>query len=393
MIPRLWGIQIAAGIPVITAVRILTVIYVIYLLRKKVLFKYYRDFFKAGIFTFPIMLIVFSLLVSSFFSANFTSSIFFFGSFLVEYLIIPVAIFSVCKRNEDINVLVRVICYTSLFVLFLGFFERFTQYNFYNIFGTFLKESGEVSNVTRSGGLRIRGAADHPIALGAYYALVFPFILYYLRDKFFLRTASLVLFFTVITFTDSRAGQVGFIIVFIIYYFIVERHRWVYCLFMPVPFASGSFRYRLQTLSPFFKGDAVLEASTIARSAQFNFMLPLIQNNLVFGHGMVSPPALMRTVKTYASTVDNFYLYFTWLYGLMGLFSWTLLMLYALIKPILYLRMKVFQEHLLILIISGVIAFCVINSVVADLTFHFMFWIYIGIITRILYNHINGINE
>jgi len=338
------------------------------------------------------MLIVFSLLVSSFFSANFTSSIFFFGSFLVEYLIIPIAIFSVCRTREDIDELVKVICFSAFVVLFLGVFERITHYNFYNIFGTFLWEGGVV-NASRSGGIRIRGAFDHPIALGAYFALVFPFILYYMRNSFIPKLLSIVLFFAVATFTDSRAGQVGFIIVFLVYFIVIERYKWIYIIFMLVPFASGSFRYRLQTLNPFFKGDAVLEASTIARANQFKFLTGYIKKNLLFGFGMDNVPAMMRWVGNYNSTIDNFYLLYTFQYGITGFLTWSLLMLYPLIKSLIYLKTKIFQEHLLVLLCGGIVAFCVINTVVALWTFHFMFWIYTGVITRILYNHINGINE
>lgn len=392
IMPLLWGVKIADAIPIIHSVRLLTIAYFIFLIQKRLLFKYYKDFFKTNIFTFPIIMILLSMLVSSLFSSKLVTTIFYLFAFPLETLIIPAAVFSVCKTREDINQLAKVICYSTLVLILLGCFEKFTQYNFYNSFGTYLPDMEMINNIRR-GQIRIRISFDHPIATGSHFALVLPFIIYYLRDNYFLRLVAISTVFIVITFTDSRAGQVGFIIIFIFYFIFVEKHRIFYSLMMILPFSSGTFRYRIMTLNPFFSGDPVLEGSTIARGDQFRFLTGFIKDNLFFGYGLDTVPALMRGVGNYVNSIDNYYLLYTFYYGIIGLMSWTLLMLYALIKPVLYLKWKIFDDKLLILLIGGTLAFCLINSVVALISLHFMFWVYLGVITRVLYNYANNITD
>lgn len=393
LLPRFWGIKLGGGIPVLHASRILSLIIILFLIRNKLFVSYYRDFFKADIFTKPIILIFISLLLTSFVSDNKPSTIFFLVSFIIETILLPVIIFSTYKTEEDIERLVSIIVYPAIILVIIGFIEYYAEYNIYSILGDYETEEFEIS--LRSEILRIRGSHSHPIAFGSYFALVLPFVFYKFKDKIIPLLITSLLIFIVITKTDSRSAQIGFGIVFFSYILFLSRYKFFIFLISPIPLISGSFRYRLMTLNPFYSGDVVLATSANARGDQFRFLINYIYDNLILGVGQVPPPDMLRWLTksggNWHNTIDNFYLLYTWFYGLCGLFSWGLLMIMSLVKPVLLFKKKILQNELVILILSGIVAFCIINTVVALVSFQFIFWMYLGILTRLMYNYKNNV--
>ncbi|HPF07087.1 MAG TPA: hypothetical protein PK293_13700 [Spirochaetota bacterium] len=392
LLPRFWGLRISEGIPAIHAHRVLSFVIIIILIRRKLLISYYRNFFKTGIFTKPILLVLISILLTVFVTENKPGTFFFLVSYIAETILIPVVIFSTYKTREDIEKFLSALIYPAIILAVLGLYENYSEYNIYTIFGIY-DESFDISaTLIRGGELRVMGPFDHPIAFGAYFALVVPFVIYKYKEQILPLILLLLIFFKVITDTDSRAAQIGFGIIFFVYFLLISKHKFLFFLFLPFTLLSGSFRYRLMTLNPFFSGDVVLQGSANARVEQFNFLKGYIYKNFLLGHGQVETPLMLRWLSgtglgNYHNTIDSFYVLYIWLYGLCGLLSWILLMMFAIIKPIIIFKNDIFDDNLVLLLLSGLISFCIINLVVALFSFHFLFWIYIGLLTRLMYNY------
>lgn len=403
LLPSLWGVDLGAGLPVLRAHRLITIILIFYLIRKKLLIKCYKDFFKEKTFGYPIFFVLSSLSLSSIFSEKAVSSIFFTLSLFFEYLILSVVIFSIFKKKEDLNRLINVICFSAGILCIIGLYEKVTHNNIYRIFGYYDSLfQRAMTHQMRGGDIRINGPFNHSIAFGSYLTLSLPFFLYKLKDQQLKFLASFVIIAVVIMATQSRAAQIGMFIIFIFYFlFIVKKKNIIIIMFFFIPLLVplvitemdqvGSY---LLKLDPFGSSDEALAASSGARFEQFFYFIKFIKKNLILGHGNMEPPPFMRGTPyggegNYETSIDNFYLMFSFHWGLMGLAGWLFLMMDTIIKPIIFFRKEIFKNYLLILTILGIIVFCIINMVVALYSFHFVYWIYIGILARLIVNERN----
>jgi len=267
----------------------------------------------------------------------------------------------------------------------IAIFENFTEFNFYSLLGSYDSGlSGVLSHASRGNDIRISGPFDHAIAYGAYFSLMLPLFLYKFNNRFLWLLFWMVFFIYIGLQTQSRAAQIGYVISITYYVLFIEKRKYLFLLILPIPFLSGSFRYSLSTLNPFFSGDEVLEQSSEARVNQLYFLFDYIKRNLVFGYGMVEPPAMMRWIGNYHNTVDNYYLLYTFYYGISGLITWLFLIITIFYKSFKIYAKFYFSDSLIQMLIVGILTFCVINLVVALWSFHFVFWLYAGIITRLL---------
>lgn len=390
LLPCLWGIDLGGGLPILRAHRVAILVLLIYLIRKSLFTEYYKRFLKANVFSYAILLIVLSQFITAFFSEGMNSTIFLNLSFILETLILMVVVFNVFKTRDDINRLIAIFCYSTFILCFLGLYEKVTEYNIYTIFGTY-QDFTSLDHSIRDNAIRIQGPYVHSIAFGAYLAIILPVMMYKYKDsmlKFYMSAGLVIL--TVLA-TQSRGAQIGCVIVaFIFFVFINQKYFIITGIFL-IPFVilySGVIINFLSTLNPFGSGRDDLNSSSQARVVQMQILLGYIKDNFAIGYGLVSTPRILLNPGGASSdSVDNYYLLYTYWYGLVGLFTQFILIATTLLKPIIVFGKDLLKDHLQIVLLSGILAFYIINSIVALLSYHFIFWIYLGILARLIYNN------
>lgn len=395
LLPLLWGIEVGSTLPVIRAHRLLMMIVILYLALNGIFLKSYADFFKSGTFTLPVACIIFSMFITMLGSFNFFTSMFFLFSFVFESLILAVVVFTVFRERHDIDILISILCMSGYVLALLGIFEAITEINVFSYFGVY-RNLSSLTHQIREGEIRIYGSFDHAISFGTYFALLLPLYFYKFEKHPLKLYASIGLILGVIVATQSRAAQIGAGITILMYFLFINRKQILLMMILLIPAILANFgtlSYHMRTLNPFAPPNEVLQASTMARTAQFDFLLHYIKKQLLIGYGMVDVPLMMRWIGNYANTIDNYYLLYTFYYGLIGLATWLILMIAVLVKPILYFGKAILDNHLMIMLLTACIVFCVINYVVALWSFHFLFWIYVGIIARLLVNYKNEVMQ
>ncbi len=390
LLPSLWGLRLAPGMPVVRAHRILALLVIVFLLRRGLFLKYYSEYFRSKTFGVPVLCFIVSVLGSALFSGAAGSTLNALFSYFFESFILTVIVYSTFRTRDDIELLVVNMSRSVVVLCFLGLYETITTSNPYSIFGTFSDQfTGAFEHSVRGGAIRILGPFSHPIAFGTYFAGTLAMVLYRYRRNQLMIVLLIGFVFNTIIGTNSRGAQIGAIIVILYYLFVVDKNKkFIYILGIFPLLLSGSFRYRLSTLNPFFSGDAVLQDSSSARVDQFYFLKDYIKNNILFGHGLIPTPMRLRFLgymrDNYHNTVDNLYLLIAYYYGLAGLFSWLFMFISPMIKPFIVMGKAVRDDQLLQLLMISLVAMFIINGVVALESFQFIFWIYMGIISRLI---------
>ncbi len=400
LLPGLWGVNLPMGLPVLRAHRLLTLLLIIYLIRNRLFIKYYLNFIETRIFNLPLFFIIMSMFISSILSDAKGASIFYCISFIVEFLILSVVVYNGFKTREDIEMLITALCYAAFILCFIGIYEGIFEYNFYTIFGTYMDES-TLEAVMRDSSIRVKGPFGHPISFGTYFALILPLVLY----KYYEHIAKFIIAFvalgTTILMTQSRGAQIGAFIVISIYFIFVERKKIILMLIASIPFVIIFYEKILvyiRELNPLTATDAVLISSTTERQRQIDFYIEIVKQRPLFGFGLQPAPELLRDYHDgrtggYANTIDNLYLGYAYQFGLIGLFCWIFLMIEVIRKPIMLYGREIFKDKLIIHLLSGFIIFNIINYIVFLWQFHFVFWIYLGVITRLIVLKINETQE
>lgn len=391
LLPGLWGINLPFGLPVLRAHRMALVILILYLLRNGLFIKYYSNFFKSKLFNFQILFIILSMFATSFLSTAKASTIFFTISFIVEFFILSVVVFNAFKSREDIESFIMVLISSALVLCVLGLFEKFSQFNVFTIFGSYLGEETLEFSI-RGGEIRINGPFVHAISFGAYLAMILPLILYKFRDNYIKFFLALALIAAAILATQSRSAQICMLFAFFSFFMFIEKKKLGILAFASIPILIVFYERILtfiEKLNPFITTDAALLSSTTDRALQFNHYIGYVKNNLLFGYGLERIPPLLRdyfdgSAGVYSTSIDNFYLGYTCQFGIVGLLSWLFLMLAVLIKPMILFNRDIWEDKLLLTLLCLFLIFIIINFIVLLLDFHFLFWIYLGILTRIM---------
>lgn len=178
------------------------------------------------------------------------------ASFLISYVIVFYIFVSVLRRARDVDFFVRLLVTGGGILGALAIFESATRMNVFNHLGDVLPilqyNGNEAPETLRGGGLRVYGSAQHPIALGAAFAMLIPLALYLAR-----RSAALqwrlagVLMFVALFATRSRTGVTMLIAIAIVYLVLRPRQTlrfWpaviplVLAIHFAVPGAIGSLR-------------------------------------------------------------------------------------------------------------------------------------------------------
>jgi hypothetical protein len=164
------------------------------------------------------------MIVSSFFSENMRGTIFFILSIVFEYFIFTVVVFSIFKTDEDIEQLINSLLISCVILCFLGLFEKISGYIFYSEFGVFDDQySRALTHQMRSGGIRVKASFNHAIAYGAYIVTILPIFIYKYHKSFIKFNGYILLLMSAVIASQSRAGMIGAIIIFLLYTAFIER--------------------------------------------------------------------------------------------------------------------------------------------------------------------------
>jgi len=102
-------------------------------------------------------------------------------SFFLSYVVLFYLVVSVVRRSRDIDFLARLLAAGGAVLGVCALVEAGSGYNVFNHLHTvmpFLHSGGQVSDLYRGGGRRAYASAQHPIAMGAAFAVLLPFAVY-----------------------------------------------------------------------------------------------------------------------------------------------------------------------------------------------------------------------
>jgi len=383
LLPSLAGVSLGAG-PALSSNRIATLILIIFLASKGLLIKCYTDFLKSNIFTFNIVILLISMFVTSLFSQESIGTLFFTVSFFLEQIILAVVVFSLIKTDEDIEKLINSFLISCTILCFLGLFEKATGYNFYSEFGAMPGiPLDALDPQMRGGSVRVKVSFSHSIAYGAYLVTILPLFLYRFRKNFILFNMSILLVLSAILASQSRAGQFGAIIILFLYFMFVEQKNILLALLFFIPiliYKAHGIAFHINNINPFTTTNTEMADSTAARGYQLTMLSEYIKKNIAFGFGLV---------QQNIGSIDNFYLLYTYQFGLTGLIAYVSLLISVLFKPFRMIGIVLFKDIRLLVILFSIVSFSVINAV---WSFQFIYYIYIGIISRSIVNKRSGVD-
>ncbi len=148
--------------------------------------------------------------------------------FFISFFVILYIIVSVVRTAAQIDLLVRVLVIGGSVVAFFALVDVQTQYNVFNhlssVFPFLRYDPNGAEPIARGGALRVYGSAQHPIAMGAAFALLLPLAIYLAhstRKRLWWLAATLMLLG--LFATRSRTGIIMLIVIVIV--FLVLRPR------------------------------------------------------------------------------------------------------------------------------------------------------------------------
>ncbi len=393
LLPYLFGINIGGGVPVFRAHRIAILGLMVFLMSKGLMVRYYTEFMKTGLFSYPLLFVILSSFLTAFLSKAMTSTMFFIFSFIFELLLLAVVVFSIFKTREDIELLIRTLCASALLLCALGIIEKITQFNVYTTFGAFSPElSRALSLQIRDGTVRIQGPFDHSIAFGAYLVAVLPLLMYRFRSNIVYFNASLALIMTAIVSTQSRSAILMSCLICAFYFFFIGKKNFIPVVALIIPVLiifAGDIVTFVSRINPFSSTSQDAASSTSARYMQLVHMFNVIKQNPVFGAGITPPPGIMLQYNVIENSIDNFYLLYTYFFGAIGITTYLVFIMATIIKPFTRSSENLRRDTLMILVLAGIVSFYLINTIVALWSFHFIFWILLGILARLIVNSWN----
>jgi hypothetical protein len=148
-------------------------------------------------------------------------------TFLASYLFFFYLLVGLVRNFDGVDSIVRMFVGGTTFVAVAGIVEFWTRYNVFDRVARkipLLHQTAAPLEVVRGGHLRILASAQHPIALGALFAMAVPFALY-LYHRYHQRRwlASLVTFGMAAVATGSRTAVVMLVVVVLV--FLILRPR------------------------------------------------------------------------------------------------------------------------------------------------------------------------
>jgi O-antigen ligase len=153
--------------------------------------------------------------------------------FFLSFFVIFYVVVSVVRAPEDIDLLVRVLVGGGGIVAALALYEAESHVNVFNhlssVFPVLHYDPGLAEPIARGGGLRVFGSAQHPIAMGAAFAILLPLAVYLARRTGQKRWwAAGLLMFMALFATRSRTGILMLLALVVVYLVLRPRQtrRW-----------------------------------------------------------------------------------------------------------------------------------------------------------------------
>jgi hypothetical protein len=194
-------------------------------------------------------------------------SISFFATYLIVFYLVTLAV----RRRSDVELLLRLLVMGAAIVAVSAVIEEWGHYNFFDHLQQYfpiLRFQG-VPYTTDRGGVRAYASAQHPIAMGAAFALVFPLAIYLghsTRQRRWWLCCGLLILGALAT--KSRTAIIMLAVILIVLWILkpVETRRMIPKLILPLlvvahvamPGTLGTFK------SAFFPSGGVLSAETNA---------------------------------------------------------------------------------------------------------------------------------
>src|SRR5262249_14780623 len=329
-------------------------------------------------------------------------SVTFFISFVLVYYLIATTV----RTRDSVGLLLRLLTGGTAFVAVCAIIERRTGFNIFLHLQSvlpFLKYNGVPAvdiAIVRGGNLRVFASSQHPIALGAMFAMIVPISIYLARSRGrrWLITAILLLLGTFST--GSRTAIVMLVTELVVYLVLKPRETrrlWpllipmVVVLHVAVPGAIGGFREAF-----FPKGGIVAEQSTGGgpnansqlaggRIRQLGPMLTEASHHPLFGEGYGTRIAGFDEPNRNAPILDNQWLNTALDVGFVGVALWIWLFARAcrtLVRAARTNKAKNGDDWMLIGLAASVTAFAVGMFTFDAFGFtqvFFIFWILLGL--------------
>jgi hypothetical protein len=142
-------------------------------------------------------------------------------TFLGSFLLIVLLVVGLVRRREDVNRLLCVLVAGGSTVALSSVIELYTHYNVFNHVQTllpFLHQTQAPVEAVRAGHIRVLASSQHPIALGAMFAMLVPIAVYLIRETGRRVWASaIVLCILGALATASRTAVVMLVVIAIVY--------------------------------------------------------------------------------------------------------------------------------------------------------------------------------
>lgn len=257
--------------------------------------------------------------------------------YILTFPLLYIAIVSIFTDKKTIHFFFKTIATLGLILAVFAIVERMTGYSVFqhlNDFIPILKPSDDVDFLTtRNGRLRVRGSAGHPIAFSTLLAMILPISISYMLSVKTTAKQILYALFAGITIiaiilTGSRTGVIGSFVVFCFFFATYPNYRKRLLAFLAavITLVHISFTGALGTLIAWLSPSYIAETEIGNQAGRFEDY-PRVWHEFVkhplFGLGFGS------TDPHISFFLDNQYLVFSLLVGLMGLVVFIVLFLAA----------------------------------------------------------------
>lgn len=368
--PRYLGIDLGGGLPYITATRVLIVYYVFFFLlfyRKTMMENVKKIKMKAMHASIVIFILINGVICAA--NVNDESTKYYF-SLLFENVALFYLIYISISDARKVRKCVDALLLASLIIACLSMVEFATGFNIFSSLGGIGGYTRLMSsNLIRTGHARVYGPFSHPIAQASYVLLIFPFAFnFFLKTKdktkkYFYGICSVLLVGNLIL-TLSRGPLLCFFGGFVIFFVALEKKEKMFIFKLAAPSFAALVLLIKSNLLPGFLQDWVnaMVASLTGgyvddfgsnlnpfdyRTRIFIIAKNLLEDHWILGRGMV----FLRVNKVYdfdyrfnpfykylVDSIDNFYVLKTIEGGLLGLFSYLLIIGVATITTIKGIR-------------------------------------------------------
>lgn len=421
-IPPYLAYQLSSSLPVITAYRLILLLFIFDQLLVKKKLRIFLKTIKKDKFSPVIFIYSIGIMVPGFFhlSESFDKTAF-IGSFSIifENVILYYLILMNCGTyfKKDIKYFQKalsIICLSSLILSILGIIEYVTSFNIFHLLET-SNVSGILSNTyVRQGQLRVSSSFSHALGYGLYLLLVIPIAFYKFKKSNHKKYYTVLLFLLIINLflTISRSTLLAFGCSLFVFYLLSNLKRKIMYLYisliivfpaMAISLVPGTENVpvisiignNLKGLSDTFLGThmATDYGNNIEpfsyRNQLINYALSQQGTDNIFGKGVgfirKEPlvfyiPEINPYGPTISQSVDNYYANVKLESGWIGLIS-TFILLFAIILTIFRNRKKgLFNKIILVSFMGYLIELFSVN----DLNTIIFLWILLAIYSSYL---------